>query len=131
MADMHRLGHVRPTEIDHHLARRLHHVRTGPLIGCDLGGAFGIEVLGRTQIDEARAGDLGCADLRQAVQEIDQLAGQLPRIGLRLLGRRHGAIALEGKDFRVLLGRGDTAQLARKLEGSKRVAQRGAELIGN
>ena len=131
VADMHRLGHIGSTEIDHHRFRRLDRRCSGALISSDLGRACVIGRGRRGQVYETGTGNLGIG------QEVT--AGDLFKHGLRdiarrlsgLFGRRHGAIALIGGQFRVLLGRSHTAKFPRKLKGDKRVAQQIAELIGN
>ena len=84
----------------------------------------------RGQVDKARTGNIGLLDQRMTGNGIEHGLGQFSRIFLRLLGGRHGAIALERPQLGTC-GRANTAQLPRKLKGSKRVAQHTAELIGN
>ena len=57
MADMHRLGHVRSAEVEHHHALALDSARAQPVVRGDLVGPGAVQSGGRRQVDEARPGD--------------------------------------------------------------------------
>ena len=87
VADMHRLGHVRAGEVDHHLARCVDHrspgvgAIRGDLVGADRQGA-----VSQLQIDEAGAGDLDRSQTRIVRQSFSDTGCQLAWIGLQRLG---------------------------------------------
>ena len=58
MADMHRLGHVRPAIVDNDSARGLVEGRTQTRISDNLCGALGQGAVAEAQIDKARPGNL-------------------------------------------------------------------------
>ena len=106
VADMHRLGHVRSGEVDHHLAGGVDHRGTGVgVVRGDFGGAGRQGAVGQLQIDEAGARDLDRRQARIVRQPFSDTGRQFAWIGLQRLGSGQRPVGLEVRQVGTVGGR--------------------------
>ena len=101
MPDVHRLGHVRRTEINHHGSRLRGLVKKQ--VFAARGGLERLRERGMLQpeIQEARAGDFNLLADFSNIQSCQNIGCELTRIQLSRLGQRHQRITLVIAKFRV------------------------------
>ena len=102
MSNMHRLGHIRATEIDDDglALARFRRAKTRVLRHRD--HARGGGIIGHVEIDETRPGDLHLGEDRISLQPRRDLFGDRARILLGRFGRRQRAVALELREIRTI-----------------------------
>ena len=93
MADVHGLGDVGRGKVDDHGLTLAHGGSAELRVAKQRLGVAGVGLGQDAEIDEAGTGDLGGGQSLE-VERIDDVLGELARIGLALLGQPHGGVAL-------------------------------------
>ncbi len=95
MTDMHRLGDIGSAEIEHGILALARFRRAEPRIPGHRARTLGERHVGHVEIDEARSRDLHFREQRIVFQPGGNFLSQRTWIGLRGLGGRERAVALE------------------------------------